>query len=507
MSNLLTMQGICKSFGVVQALDQVDLELRAGEVLALMGENGAGKSTLMNILSGSITHYKGDFYIDGQKANITSPLDARSMHVAKIHQELQLVREMSVAENIFMGREITNKFGLVNKKAQEEEAARYLEMLEADIKPSRLISSLRVVEQQMLEIVKAISLSARILIMDEPTSALSKAEAERLFVVIRRLASHGVGIIYITHRMEEVFEISDRITVLRDGRLVGTIKTAETTEEQLISMMVGRKVEDIYPKRRHEIGEELLRVENLSVTFPQGSFKRSLKDISFTLRKGEVLGIGGLLGSGRTELLETIFGVHAGSMKGDIYLNGERLKLHSPRAAIEKGISYATEDRKGKGLVPLRSIGENMSLPKLKAYSPAGLMRTGQEARDWQAQMDGLSIRAPGTYTLAQSLSGGNQQKVVLGRWLMMEPKVLLLDEPTRGIDVGAKAEIYALINNLASKGISILLVSSDLPEIMGVSDRILVLCEGRLSGQFLKGEASQEDLLKAATSTKEKAL
>ena len=507
MSNLLVMKGISKSFGVVQALDQVDLELQAGEVLALMGENGAGKSTLMNILSGSITHYKGDFYISGQKANIASPLDARTMHVAKIHQELQLVREMSVAENIFMGREITNKFGLVDKKAQEEEATRYLEMLEADIKPSRLISSLRVVEQQMVEIVKAISLSAKILIMDEPTSALSKAEAERLFSVIRRLASHGVGIIYITHRMEEVFEISDRITVLRDRKLVGTVQTSETSEGQLISMMVGRKVEDVYPKRTHEIGAELLKAENLSVTFPAGSFKRSLKDISFTLKKGEVLGIGGLLGAGRTELLETLFGVHASSMKGNIYLNGELLKLSSPRAAIKKGISYATEDRKGKGLVPMRSIGENMSLPKLRDYSPTGMMQSGVETEDWQTQMDKLSIRAPGTHTLAQSLSGGNQQKVVLGRWLMTEPKVLLLDEPTRGIDIGAKAEIYALINDLASKGIAILLVSSDLPEIMGVSDRILVLCEGRLTGEFLQDQYKQEDILKAATSTKEKTL
>ncbi len=507
MSNLLSMNGISKNFGVVQALDNVSLDLRAGEVLALMGENGAGKSTLMNILSGSITHYKGDFYINGEKTNITSPLDARDMHVAKIHQELQLVRGMSVAENIFMGREITNKLGLVNKKAQEEKAKEYLEMLEADIKPNRLISSLRVVEQQMVEIVKAISLDAQILIMDEPTSALSKAESERLFVVIRRLAKHGVGIIYITHRMEEVFIISDRITVLRDGRLVGTVDTQDTTEGQLISMMVGREVEDVYPERDIKAGEEVLSVKNLSVTFPFGSFKRSLKDISFTLNKGEVLGIGGLLGAGRTELLETLFGVHAGSMKGEISLNGKPLRLISPRVAIKEGISYATEDRKGKGLVPLRSIGENMSLPKLKDYSALGLMKKGQENKDWQTQMESLSIRAPGSHTLAQSLSGGNQQKVVLGRWLMTRPKILLLDEPTRGIDVGAKSEIYALINDLAAQGIAIILVSSDMPELMGVSDRVLVLCEGRLTGQFFKNQATQEDILKAATSTKEKVL
>ncbi len=507
MTDLLTMTGISKNFGVVQALDNVGITLRAGEVLALMGENGAGKSTLMNILSGSIVNYKGDIFIDGKKAVITSPLTARSLGVAKIHQELQLVREMSVAENFFMGREITNKVGIVNKQAQEKEAAYYLAMLESDIHPTRLVRSLRVVEQQMVEIAKAISLNARILIMDEPTSALSKAESRRLFVVINRLKERGVGIIYITHRMEEVFVISDRITVLRDGRYVDTVNTQNTAEGQLISMMVGREVEDIYPSRDPHAANEVLRVEHLNVTFPAGSFKRSLKDISFSLRAGEVLGIGGLLGAGRSELMETLFGVNASHVTGDIFLGGKAHKLTSPAAAISAGISFATEDRKGKGLVPLRCIGENMSLPKLRHFSPFGVMRRQEEYKEWQQQMISLSVKAPGTFTLAQSLSGGNQQKVILARWLMTNPKVLLLDEPTRGIDVGAKAEIYTLINRLAAQGIGIIVVSSDLPELMGISDRIITLCEGRVSGEFMKNQATQEDILFAATLTKEKAI
>ena len=507
VSELLHMEGISKSFGPVRALSDVSLSLRSGEVHALMGENGAGKSTLMNILSGSITHFKGEIHVNGQKTDIASPLNARRLGIAKIHQELQMVRELSIAENIFMGREIVNRLGIVDKRAQEEESRKYMEMLELDVQPKRLISSLRVVEQQLVEIAKAVSLNTRIIIMDEPTSALSKTESEHLFVVIRRLVANQVGVIYITHRIEEVFVISDRITVLRDGKLVGTVQTGQVSEGELISMMVGRKVEDVYPKRENPKDGELLRLKNLSVTFPQGSFKRSLRNVSLTLSRGEVLGIGGLLGAGRTELLETIFGVHAAHVAGELYLEGKSIRLHNPQAAIASGISYATEDRKGKGLVALRCIGENMSLPLLKLFSPAFIMRRRSEEKAWKEQMDGLRIKAPGTHTLAQNLSGGNQQKVILGRWLMTSPKVLLLDEPTRGIDVGAKAELYTIINQLARLGMGIIVVSSDLPELMGISDRIITLCEGRVSGEFIKGSASQVDLLYAATSIKEEAI
>ncbi len=500
VDELLVMQGISKNFGPVQALQDVQLTLRRGEVLALMGENGAGKSTLMNILSGGLMHFKGDVFLGGKKVSIGSPLAARALGIAKIHQELQLVREMSVAENIFMGREMAGKAGFVNKKDQEKEAQRYLDMLEVDIKPNRLVKSLRVGEQQMVEIAKAISLNTQILIMDEPTSALSKAETEKLFTVIRSLTAHDVSIIYITHRMEEVFEISDRITVLRDGLYIDTVNTKETSHEALISMMVGREVNDVYPKEHTMAGQEVLRVEDVSLTFPPGSFKRSIRGISFHLFRGEVLGFSGLLGSGRTELMEALFGVYPNLVKGKLFVEGKQVHLRSPQDAIDAGISFATEDRKGRGLVLLRTIGENMSLPLLRRFSPRFFMRGKEEGKEWDKQMTSLRIKAPSARTLSSSLSGGNQQKVILGRWLMTRPKVLLLDEPTRGIDVGAKAEIYSLIGDLAKQGIGIIVVSSDLPEIIGICDRIITLCEGQMTGEFTQAEATQEKLLYAAT-------
>ena len=500
MSELLKMTGISKSFGPVRALNNVNLTLQAGEVLALMGENGAGKSTLMNILSGSLVHYEGDIYIDGKREQVGSPIAARNLGIAKIHQELQMVKELSIAENMFMGREKANKAGFVDKKAQEQEAAKYLDLLELNLNPKRPLKSLRVGEQQMVEIAKAISLNARILIMDEPTSAISKAETEQLFKVIRRLSAEGVGIIYITHRMEEVFEIADRLTVLRDGQYIGTVSAKETDRNEIISMMVGREITDMYPKGEVEIGEEILRVEHLNLRAKQGSSYRPLSDVSFSLRKGEVLGIAGLLGAGRSEIFECLFGVHPGTSSGDIYIEGQKAVIKSPRDAINRGLAFATEDRKGKGLVLLRSIGENMSLPLLKKFTKGIFMNTDAEKAEWDVQMKAMRIKAPSVKTLSQTLSGGNQQKVVLGRWMITHPKVLLLDEPTRGIDVGAKAEIYQMISDLAAKGIGIIVISSELPEIIGISDRIITLCEGRVTGEFMRDEATQEKLLYAAT-------
>ena len=504
MSELLKMTGIGKSFGPVRALNDVSLTLQAGEVLALMGENGAGKSTLMNILSGSLVHYEGDIFIDGKREQIGSPIAARNLGIAKIHQELQMVKELSIAENMFMGREKANKAGFVVKKAQEQEAAKYLDLLELNLSPRRLLKSLRVGEQQMVEIAKAISLHARILIMDEPTSAISKAETEQLFKVIRRLSAEGVGIIYITHRMEEVFEIADRLTVLRDGQYIGTVSARETNRNEIISMMVGREITDMYPKGEVEIGEEILRVENLCLKAKQGASYRPLSNVSFSLRKGEVLGIAGLLGAGRSEIFECLFGVHPGASSGEIYIEGKKAVIKSPRDAIDRGLAFATEDRKGKGLVLLRSIGENMSLPLLKKFTKGLFMNTDAEKSEWDVQMKAMRIKAPSVKTLCQTLSGGNQQKVVLGRWMITHPKVLLLDEPTRGIDVGAKAEIYQMISDLAAKGIGIIVISSELPEIIGISDRIITLCEGRVTGEFMRDEATQEKLLYAATLRKE---
>lgn len=497
---LLDMKDISKTFGSVQALKGVSLDLYAGEVLALMGENGAGKSTLMNILSGSLQPTEGEIYLKGEKVHVSDPITAKKLGIAKIHQELQIVPELSVAENIFLGRWKSKAGPAVDFKGMIEESRKYLEMLDVKVDPAKKLKDLRIGEQQLVEIAKAISLNSEIIVMDEPTFAISEKEAEKLFNIIRRLRSEGKGIIYITHRMEEIFKIADRLTVMRDGQYIGTVRAAETTKDEIIKMMVGRDMSEQYPKDPTEKGEVALEVKELSYTPPEGSFRRSLKNISLYVRHGEVLGIAGLAGAGRSEFFECLAGVHHGETEGHIYIEGKEVSIKTPSDAIKAGISFATEDRKGTGLVLSRSIGENMSLPLLKKFSPMFFMKTSEEKNIWQKQMETLRIKAPGAKTLASSLSGGNQQKVVLAKWLMTEPKILLLDEPTRGIDVGAKAEIYQLINNLAKQGMAIIVVSSELPEVIGISDRIVTFCEGELTGEFLQKDATQEKLLESAT-------
>ena len=496
---LLDMQNTSKTFGKVQALKGVSLDLYAGEVLALMGENGAGKSTLMNILSGSLQPTSGEIYLKGEKVTVSDPITAKKLGIAKIHQELQIVPELSVAENIFLGRWKTSG-PAVDFKSMKDESKRYLDMLDVKVDPSKKLKDLRIGEQQLVEIAKAISLNSEIIVMDEPTSAISEKEAEKLFTIIRRLRGEGKGIIYITHRMEEVFKIADRLTVMRDGQYIGTVNAAETCKDEIIKMMVGRDMSEQYPKDPTEKGEVVLEVKNLTYTPTAGSFRRSLKNISLEVRRGEVLGIAGLAGAGRSEFFECLAGVHYGNTTGEVLVEGKPVQIKSPADAIAVGISFATEDRKGTGLVLQRSIGENMSLPLLKKFSPAFFMKNSEETVIWKKQMDTLRIKAPGSKTLASSLSGGNQQKVVLAKWLMTEPKILLLDEPTRGIDVGAKAEIYQLINNLAKQGMAIIVVSSELPEVIGISDRIVTFCEGELTGEFRQEEATQEILLRSAT-------
>lgn len=497
---LLDMKDISKTFGSVQALKGVSLDLYAGEVLALMGENGAGKSTLMNILSGSIQPTEGEIYLKGEKVHVSDPITAKKLGIAKIHQELQIVPELSVAENIFLGRWKSKAGPAVDFKGMIQESRKYLEMLDVKVDPAKKLKDLRIGEQQLVEIAKAISLNSEIIIMDEPTSAISEKEAEKLFAIIRRLRSEGKGIIYITHRMEEIFKIADRLTVMRDGQYIGTVRAAETSKDEIIKMMVGRDMSEQYPKDPTEKGEVALEVKGLSYTPPEGSFRRSLKNISLYVRHGEVLGIAGLAGAGRSEFFECLAGVHHGETEGHIYIEGKEVSIKTPADAIKEGISFATEDRKGTGLVLSRSIGENMSLPLLKKFSPMFFMKTSEEKNIWKKQMDILRVKAPSAKTLASSLSGGNQQKVVLAKWLMTEPKILLLDEPTRGIDVGAKAEIYQLINNLAKHGMAIIVVSSELPEVIGISDRIVTFCEGELTGEFLQQDATQEKLLESAT-------
>ena len=497
---LLDMKNISKTFGNVQALKGVSLDLYAGEVLALMGENGAGKSTLMNILSGSLQPTEGEIYLNGEKVVVPDPITAKKLGIAKIHQELQIVPELSVAENIFLGRWKTSAGPAVDFKAMKDEAKVYLDMLDVHVDPSKKLKDLRIGEQQLVEIAKAISLNSKIIVMDEPTSAISEKEAEKLFTIIRRLRGEGKGIIYITHRMEEIFKIADRLTVMRDGQYIGTVKAAETSKDEIIRMMVGRDMSEQYPKDPTEKGEVVLEVKNLTYTPPMGSFRRSLKNISLKVRHGEVLGIAGLAGAGRSEFFECLAGVHHGDTRGEIIIEGRPVTIKTPADAIRAGISFATEDRKGSGLVLQRSIGENMSLPLLKKFSSMFFMKHQEEKKVWQEQMEALRVKAPSYKTLASSLSGGNQQKVVLARWLMTHPKILLLDEPTRGIDVGAKAEIYQLINNLAKQGMAIIVVSSELPEVIGISDRIVTFCEGELTGEFMQEDATQEKLLQSAT-------
>jgi len=503
-SYLLEMKGISKSFGPVKALKKASLNLKRGEVLALMGENGAGKSTLMNVLSGSLHPDEGEILLDGVQREIKNPIQARSLGIVKIHQELQIVPELDIAENIFLGRWQTAGIGFVQKKKMHDMAKECLKMLEWEMDTRTKLKDLRIGEQQLVEIAKAISCDAKIIVMDEPTSALSEPEAKKLFHVIEKLKNKGCGIIYITHRMEEVFKISDRLSVMRDGEYIGTKEAKETDNEEIIAMMVGRSVEEQYPKRDVKIGDVILEVKNLNFTPPKESFKRSLKDISFKVRAGEVLGIAGLAGAGRSEVFESIVGKHATCTTGEILIDGKALQIHSPKDAIDAGISFATEDRKGTGLVLGRSIGDNISLPIYDHYSSFGFMRDGEQKKDWIEYMNRLHVKAKSPNVPVSSLSGGNQQKVILARWLLTKPKVLLLDEPTRGIDVGAKEEIYLLINKLAASGLAVVVISSELPEVIGICDRIITICEGRLTGEISRKEATQEILLAAATNRKD---
>ena len=503
-SYLLEMKGISKSFGPVKALKKASLNLKRGEVLALMGENGAGKSTLMNVLSGSLHPDEGEILLDGVQREIKNPIQARSLGIVKIHQELQIVPELDIAENIFLGRWQTAGIGFVQKKKMHDMAKECLKMLEWEMDTRTKLKDLRIGEQQLVEIAKAISCDAKIIVMDEPTSALSEPEAKKLFHVIEKLKNKGCGIIYITHRMEEVFKISDRLSVMRDGEYIGTKEAKETDNEEIIAMMVGRSVEEQYPKRDVKIGDVILEVKNLNFTPPKESFKRSLKDISFKVRAGEVLGIAGLAGAGRSEVFESIVGKHATCTTGEILIDGKALQIRSPKDAIDAGISFATEDRKGTGLVLGRSIGDNISLPIYDHYSSFGFMRDSEQKKDWIEYMNRLHVKAKSPNVPVSSLSGGNQQKVILARWLLTKPKVLLLDEPTRGIDVGAKEEIYLLINELAASGLAVVVISSELPEVIGICDRIITICEGRLTGEISRKEATQEILLAAATNRKD---
>jgi ABC-type sugar transport system ATPase subunit len=497
----LEMRDITKSFPGVRALDGVTFSLARGEVHALVGENGAGKSTLMKVLGGVYPHgsYGGEIVIEGAEQRFAGVRDSEAAGVAVIFQELSLVKEMTVGENIFLGRE-PRRFGVVRWEELYRRAQGLLDELQLKVDPRTPVRNLGVGQQQLVEIAKALSQAARILVLDEPTAALTDAEVETLFHILGNLRARGVGMIYISHKLDEVFRISDRITVLRDGRTVGTDATKNLTEAQVIARMVGREVGDIFPAPTHERGDVAFEARNVTVEDPNVAGKQLVKNVSFAVRRGEVLGVAGLMGAGRSDLLMAIFGAHAGRVTGDVLVEGRRAVVRNPAEAIRQGLGFVTEDRKRFGLILDQTILNNMTLAGLARLSGRFVTDVDAEAAAGARSMKELRVKANSVFTVAGTLSGGNQQKVVLAKWLLTNPKVLFLDEPTRGIDVGAKQEIYALINRLASQGLAIVLVSSELPEVLGLSDRVIVLHEGRVTGEFARTEATPEAVMACAT-------
>ncbi|MCK1236247.1 sugar ABC transporter ATP-binding protein [Streptococcus uberis] len=487
----IDMRGISKSFGSNKVLEKIDLSIASGQVHALMGENGAGKSTLMNILTGLFPASHGDIIIDGKEMSFSNPQEAEEFGISFIHQEMNTWPEMTVLENLFLGREVKTPLGLLDKKAMAKKAKAAFERLGVSIPLQCPIGDLSVGQQQMIEIAKSLLSKVSLLIMDEPTAALTDRETENLFRVIKGLKEEGVGIIYISHRMEEIFKITDLVTVMRDGIVVDTKKTSETTPYELVKKMVGRELEDFYPEKKASIGDIAFEVENLT-----GS---AFQDVSFKVRKGEILGFSGLMGAGRTEVMRSIFGLDK-VKSGKIKLNGQALSISNPAQAIAQGIGFLTEDRKAEGLILDFSIKDNMTLPSTKDFVKHGLFDEKTSTTFVQQLIDRLRIKSGTPKMTVGQLSGGNQQKVVLAKWIGIAPKVLILDEPTRGVDVGAKREIYQLIDELAERGVPIILVSSDLPEILGVSDRIMVMHEGRIAGELSREEASQESVMQLAT-------
>ena len=491
MTPLLEMRGVSKSFPGVQALRAVDLELRAGEVLAVLGENGAGKSTLIKILGGAHRPDSGVIHVAGQPVQIQNPVDAQRAGISIIYQEFNLIPALSARENIFLGRERT-RFGLVRKEEEFRQARALFARLGVEINPEAPCRELSVAQQQLVEIAKALSLEARLLVLDEPSATLTPPEVARLFAIIRHLRTQGLGVIYISHRLEEIFALADRVLVLRDGQLVGTRPIGAVNRDELIEMMVGRRLEQEFPQRVRRPGSDRLVVRKLC----RG---RKVRDISFTIRRGEVLGLTGLVGAGRTEVARCLFGADRAD-SGAIELDGQPLTLRHPRQAIRAGLALLTEDRKGQGLVLGQSVRENFGLPNLGRFSRLGVVREPAERGAFAGYVDSLRIRIPHQEQLARNLSGGNQQKVVLAKWLERHCEVVMFDEPTRGIDVGAKFEVYQLINELAAQGKAILMISSELPEVLGLSDRILVMHAGRIVGEISDmAHATQEDIMQLA--------
>ncbi|MEU6848162.1 sugar ABC transporter ATP-binding protein [Streptomyces sp. NPDC046716] len=489
---LLRIEGIRKTFPGVVALDSVDFDLRRGEVHVLLGENGAGKSTLIKMLSGAYTPDEGRILAGGEQVRIHGAQDAERLGIATIYQEFNLVPDLTVAENIFLGRQ-PRRFGLVDRKQMEADAEKLLARVGVNVSPRARVRELGIARLQMVEIAKALSLDARVLIMDEPTAVLTSEEVDKLFAIVRALREDGVGIVFITHHLEEIAALGDRVTVIRDGRSVGQVP-ASTPEDELVRLMVGRSIEQQYPRERPETGTALLKVEGLT---RDGVFQ----DVSFEVRAGEVVGIAGLVGAGRTEVVRAVFGADPYD-KGSVEVAGAPLPRHDVNAAMAAGVGLVPEDRKGQGLVLDQSVEENLGLVTLRAATRGGFVdRKGQHAAADRIAAQ-LGVRMAGLGQHVRTLSGGNQQKVVIGKWLLADIKVLILDEPTRGIDVGAKVEIYQLINELSAAGHAVLMISSDLPEVLGMSDRVLVMAQGRIAGELAADDATQDSVMALAVST-----
>ncbi|HEK4634783.1 TPA: sugar ABC transporter ATP-binding protein [Clostridioides difficile] len=487
MSNIiLKLSNIAKEFPGVRALDNVNFELFHGEVHALLGENGAGKSTMIKILTGAHSKTSGKFIFEGKEIEHISPDISKKIGINAIYQELTVFDELTVAQNIFMGKEINGKV-LTNDKKMNEEAKKIFDNMGIDINPNSLVKELSIAQKQMVEIARVLSSETKVLIMDEPTSSISKKETEILFRLINDLKESGVSIIYISHRMEELFEICDRITIMRDGKTISTLNAKDvSSEEELVNLMIDRKLDQFFPKRKVEIKEEIMRVENLTKN-------NVFNDISFNIRKGEILGIGGLVGSKRSEIVEAIFGLRTYD-SGKIYLNNEEVKFKTPSDAIENGLGLITEDRKGTGLFLQMSVKENTTMAGLKKISKFKSIIDRKKEKDiLEKYIEALKIKTPHMNQVIQSLSGGNQQKAIIARWLLLQPDILIMDEPTRGIDVNAKAEIYNLMGDLVESGVSIIMISSEIPELISMSDRIMVMREGHISG-FLEGEEMVEN-------------
>lgn len=489
------MKGINKSFGSNQVLKDAGFFLKDGEIHALMGENGAGKSTLMKILTGVYTRDSGTVIVDGKEVTYHSSKEAEEAGIVFIYQELNVLFDLTVEENLFMGREITKRFGVCDKKAMRAKAQEIMDRMGVHIPVDAVMSDLSVGQQQMVEICKALMVDAKVLIMDEPTAALTQSETEVLFEVINSLRKKGVSIVYVSHRMEEIFELCDRITILRDGTYIDTKYIKDITMDDVVKMMIGREIGERFPKRDNAIGDEVLRVEGLT-------HEKLFRDVSFNVRAGEVLGVSGLMGAGRTEIMHAVFG-NMPTVAGKVFINGKEVFIRNPRQAIEAGIGFITEDRKTEGLLLEKSIAENIELTNLGIVSKKGVLDSAKQSSLVKRGIEEFRIRCFGPQHECGNLSGGNQQKVVLAKWIYTDPKILILDEPTRGVDIGAKKEIYNVINDMAAKGVAVIMVSSELPEVLGMSDRIMVVHEGHVTGIINGADADQEKIMTLATGGK----